>query len=125
MIQNVSDMSKDTIFKLRLDESEREQLEAIAKHHGVSSAQMVRELIKREAEGLGKENHYRVSAWDGMHTTCLFWFGGDREEAVAVAKQLAKQHEGGRWTVFRAYRGDEHEPFFRQSVTDAHKRTRK
>lgn len=112
MQNHIPDMTKDQIFKLRLEDAEREQLDALASLEGVSAAQMVRLLIKRAVEDRTKTFNFRISAWDGMHSTCLFWIGDDKDEAIAMTKHLAEENVGGRWTIFRAFRGDEEDPFF-------------
>lgn len=43
-------MTKDQIFKLRLDETDRARLDAVAKHHEMTAAQVVRLLVKWEQD---------------------------------------------------------------------------
>lgn len=70
-----------------------------------------KEIIKESAEA-----SYRVSAWDGTRTTCLFWIGRDETDALAKADELSAEHRGDRWTVFRVYRGDERKPLYEAAV---------
>lgn len=111
-------MTKDLIFKLRLEDDDRKRLETIADHRGVSSAQVIRDLIKQEATRLTGERAYRIVAWDGEEGIAPFWFGDDREVAVERAKALARAHENTetRWKVFRVYKAEEEEPIYRAAV---------
>lgn len=106
----------------------------ILSRHGMEATRtdVFREAIARGMAEIVKDqgrSHYRVSAWDGRSTTCLYWFGPREEDAIAEVKRLAsearlarKAVEGGkpspeqtalaRWTIFRAYRGDEADPFY-------------
>jgi hypothetical protein len=120
-LRNAPEMAKDQIFKLRLEEEDRKRLDSLAEQWGVTAANAVRQLIK-EASERAAETQYRVSAWDGMKTTCLFWFGPDEDMAIARANELARAHAGDRWTVFRVFRGGEREPFHRASVAEAKRR---
>jgi hypothetical protein len=114
-MQNVSEMPKDMIFKMRLEVEDRKRLDALAEQQRVSAADMVRQLIKEASDRL-IETQYRVSAWDGSKTTCLFWFGPDEDLAIAKAKDLAAKDASGRWTVYRVFRGKEREPIHRAMV---------
>lgn len=77
----------------------------------------MRAAMERGFEELAAElGPFRVSAWDGARTTCLFGIGYTKEQAVAYAKQLAGQHAGGRWTVFRVFQQGE----FRKPTFVAH-----
>ena len=104
-----SEMPKDQIFKMRLEDEDRKRLDALAEQWGMTAASAVRQLIKDASERV-IGNQYRVSAWDGKVTTSLFWFGPDEDLAIAKADELARLHAHDRWTVFRVYRGDEREP---------------
>lgn len=108
----------------------------ILSRHGMEATRtdVFREAIARGMEEIVKDQgrtQYRVSAWDGRATTCLFWFGRDEKDAIAEVKRLAseagaaraavargvtdpKEVSLARWTVFRAFRGDESEPFYDQ-----------
>lgn len=46
-------MSKDQIFKFRLDEVDRIRLDALAKHYSASAGTVVRILVNEKARELG------------------------------------------------------------------------
>jgi hypothetical protein len=100
------------------------QADAVAtvlSRHGMEATRTdaFREAIARGMEEIIKDasaTQYRVQAWDGRHTTCLFWFGRDEKTAIDTAEELARQHTNGRWTIFRVFKGDEHEPMFEKLV---------
>jgi hypothetical protein len=103
------------------------QADALAATMSLFGTQATRTDAFREAMARGfraleedakRNSHYRVSAYDGRNHFCLFWFGADRDAAIAETKRLAKEHAGGKWTVFRAYEGDDDEPFHREMVKD-------
>jgi hypothetical protein len=45
-------MPKDKMFKLRLDDVERERLDAVAAHYALNVAGVIRMLVKREADAI-------------------------------------------------------------------------
>lgn len=60
--------------------------------------------IVRGFEEIAKQHAtYHVSAWDGVRTTCLYDIAEDLKSASSSAKELARTHAGGRWTVFRVF----------------------
>lgn len=108
------------------------QADALASTLSVFGVQATRTDAFREAMARGfkaleedatRESRFRVSAYDGRNHFCLFWFGADRDAAVTEAKRLAKEHAGGKWTVFRVYDGDDEKPFHHELVKDGGKRT--
>jgi hypothetical protein len=46
-------VAKDQNFKMRLDEADRERLDALAAHYALSVAGVIRMLIKRDADAIG------------------------------------------------------------------------
>lgn len=54
-MHTASDMPKELIFKLRLDEKDNERLDALVAHHEQPKAGVVRKLIKQEYERLQAE----------------------------------------------------------------------
>lgn len=46
-------MTKDAVITMRLDDTDRARLDALAKHYEISMSQVVRMLAKREVEKLG------------------------------------------------------------------------
>lgn len=91
---------------------EADAVAALLTHHGMPATRTdaFREAIARGLREIARDiegPNYRVSAWDGMSTTCLFWAGRDEHEALEEADKAAKENRGGRWTVFRVYQGDE------------------
>ena len=46
-------MTKDAEIKMRLDDTDRARLDALAEHYEISIAAVVRMLAKREVEHLG------------------------------------------------------------------------
>ena len=121
-MQTALDMPKDRIFNLRLDEEDLHRLAAVAEYHGKKAAQLIRELIRAEAEAVS-HGVYTVNGWDGSKTTCLFFITRDREAAFAKAKELAARHASDdpqKWTVFRVFKtgskADDDEALHRELV---------
>ncbi len=52
-MQNAPEMARDRQFNMRLSEDELRRLDAIATHYGINAANVLRMLIKREADALG------------------------------------------------------------------------
>jgi hypothetical protein len=50
---DTSSMSKDQIFRFRLDEADRQRLDALAKHYSAPAATVVRILIAEKAREIG------------------------------------------------------------------------
>ena len=48
-----ADVARDKLFNLRVSFDEWERFEALAKHYGLSVAQVLRMLAKRDADALG------------------------------------------------------------------------
>lgn len=115
-MQNAGEMPKDQIFKMRLEDEDRKRLDSLAEQWSSSAADVVRQLIRQESEK-ALATQYRVSAWDGSKTTCLFWFGPDKDLAIAKAKDFATTHAAEKWTVFRVFGSDQSEPIYRALVT--------
>lgn len=103
---------------------EADALASAMSRHGMQATRTdaFREAMARGFRAIEEEarsqTRFRVSAWDGIMTTCLFWFGPDAKAAVAEAKRLAKENVGGKWTVFRVFEGDEEEPFHTEMVPE-------
>jgi hypothetical protein len=104
---------------------EADALASTMSTHGVPAS---RTDAFREAMALGfrkleedakKKSRYRVSAYDGRSSTCLFWFGSEKADAIAAAKRFAQENVGGRWTVFRVFEGDNPKPVEVVSVPEA------
>lgn len=104
-----------------------DEADALASTMAVHGMQATRTDAFREAMGRGfrlleqdakKESKYRISAWDGVRSTCLFWFGPDGRTALAEAKRLAQKHAGGKWTCFRVYEDDAADPFHVEPVAN-------
>lgn len=48
-----ADVARDLQFNMRLSEDEMRRLDAVAAHHGVNAANLLRMLLKHEADRLG------------------------------------------------------------------------
>lgn len=46
-------MPKELMFKLRLDETDRARLAALAEHYSAPAATVIRMLVKRDADAVG------------------------------------------------------------------------
>ncbi len=52
-MHNAPEMARDRQFNMRLSEDEMRRLDAIAAHFGINAANVLRMLLKREADALG------------------------------------------------------------------------
>ncbi len=90
----------------------------------VSPTDAMRAAMLRGFEAIVEDNKkaFFVSAWDGARTTCLFAIAYTEADAIARGEQLARQHEGGKWTVFRVYgEGERKKPIKTVMVKDGGK----
>jgi hypothetical protein len=90
---------------------EADAVAMVLSRHGMEATRTdaFREAIARGFKEIIKEasaSQYRVSAWDGIRTTCLFWFGKEERDAVDAALRYAKDNRGGKWTIFRVYKDE-------------------
>ena len=63
----------------------------------------MRRGFKQLEEEAKAETRYRISAYDGRNGRCLFWFGPDKQTAIATADRLAAEHADSKWTMFAVF----------------------
>jgi hypothetical protein len=75
----------------------------------VSPTDAMRAAMMRGFEVIAQESPgtFYISAYDGARTTCIFGIEYSQEGAIARGEALARQHTGGKWTIFRVYREGE------------------
>lgn len=59
----------------------------------------------------------RVSAYDGVRSTMLFWVGDDVRQAKEKAKELASK-SSGKWTTFRVFVAGQPDPIHSEPVRE-------
>ncbi len=52
-MQNAADMARDRQFNMRLSADEAHRLDALAGHYGLNAANLLRMLLKKEADAIG------------------------------------------------------------------------
>lgn len=52
-MQNAADMARDKQFNMRLSADEVHRLDGLAAHYGLNAANLLRMLLKKEADTLG------------------------------------------------------------------------
>jgi hypothetical protein len=83
-----NELMRERMFTMRLSEQESLRLDQVADHYGLNAANLIRMLLKREADG--------VLWWKPWHTDVLNLLKAQRGPitARALERQIEKQPHG-------------------------------